>query len=144
MKAYSEAQREGCEVWVFCPRVITSNSWFTDYATKAKKIIFLQGRVTLEGQDTRIPHSSCFMLFDGKVLGGPIITSAPISEILKDTTPLSKERVEFDLKKKVFGHQDEALFYKNVSPQRIIFDPVKHNETIYNNDLGRVEGVEYL
>lgn len=143
MKAYSEAQRDGCEVWVFCPRVVTSNSWFTDYATKAKKIIFLQGRVVLEGQKERIPHSSCFMLFDGKVLGGPIITSAPIKEILGDSDPLTKEREEFEIKKKVVS-EDEILYYPKVKPTEIQVDPVKHNDTIYTKGLGKMKGVEYV
>ena len=129
-KAYSEAQREGCEVWVYCPRVVTGNDWFTSFIPKAKKVIFLQGRMVMRDRTERMPHSSCFIQFDGKVLGGPIVSSASIKTIISETTLKSDEKVEYEVKRKALS-EDRLHYFPNTRPVEIKVDAVQDNEERY-------------
>jgi hypothetical protein len=130
-KAYREAQKKGCSVWVFAPRFIPSNSYYNQYTLKAKRLIFVSGRITLEGMSNKLASCSVFMEFDGKSLGGPSVYNISVSEMLEVTRDIKPgAALNFELKKRAMIGDYESLS-KAVKPIKINRDELSTNEAIY-------------
>lgn len=139
-KAFKEAQRKKCIVWVFVPRVVPSNRWFVEYSTKAKKLVFIEGRITLEGETNKLPHSSCFMEFDGRPLGGPMVHTMSVKEVLDTTEELPRNRLDHTLKHLALD-DPYSILVKDVRPVKINHDTIRQNEELYRQEL---EGKELI
>ena len=139
-KAFKEAQRNKCIVWVFVPRLVPSNKWFIEYSTKAKKLVFIEGRITLEGEENKLPYSSCFMEFDGRPLGGPMVHTLAVKEVLETYPEVPRNRLDWELKNAALD-DPYSILYQNVKPVAINTDSIRFNEELYKHEL---EGKEVL
>ena len=137
-KAFKEAQRNKCIVWIFVPRVVPSNQWFSEYSTKAKKLVFIEGRVTLDGEGNKLPYSSCFMEFDGRPLGGPMVHTMKVNEVLETTEEMPRNRLDHKLKSIALDDQ-YSILTQNVKPVKINHDTVRQNEELYKQELAGKE-----
>jgi len=133
-KAFREGQRKNCAVWVFVPRFIYSNSFYSEYLMKSKKMILIQGRMPLEDEDKKISTGCCILEFNGKVLGGPSVFTMSVNQIMEETTLIpTKNHLYFELKKRASFDAYETLS-QSIKPIQINRNDVDSNEILYQLD----------
>lgn len=133
-KAFREGQRKGCSVWVFVPRFIHSNSYYSEYLMKAKRLVFIEGRMPLEDGTKKVSSPCVFLEFDGRVLGGPSVYTLKVKEVIESTTEInSKEHLFFELKKRAELDPYESLS-KAIKPIQINRNDIEANEALFELD----------
>lgn len=133
-KAFREGQKKGCSVWVFVPRFVHSNSYYAEYLMKAKRLVFIEGRMPLEDNTKKVSSPCVFLQFDGRVLGGPSVYTLKVKEVIESTTTITSENhLHFELRKRAELDPYESL-NTIIKPVQINRDDIQTNEALFELD----------